>query len=246
MTTQRPLNDKVALIFGRSRGIGAAIVNRLAADGAAVALTYANAADKAAEVADQAGKYGVDAMVIQADSADPQAVRNAVKQVIERFGRIDIVVVNAGILILGTIDDFSLEDLDLMLATNVRGVFVAIQACAPHLSDGGRIITIGSNAAIRTAFAGSSVYSMTKGAVASLVRGIAIDLAPRQITVNNIQPGPTATDMTSAHIDMVRPLIPLGRMGEPEEIASLAGYLAGPGAGFITGASLTVDGGYVA
>ena len=246
MTNQRPLSNKVAIVFGGSRGIGAAIVKRLAADGAAVALTYAKAADKATETADQARTYGVDAMTIQADSTDPQAIRNAVKQAIEHFGRLDIVVVNAGILIMGTVDSFSLEDFDLMLATNVRGVFVAIQACVPHLADGGRIITIGSNTAIRTAFPGGSVYSMTKGAVASLVRGIAIDLAPRQITVNNIQPGPTSTDMTAAHAEAVRPLIPLGRMGGPEEIASLAGYLSGPGAGFITGASLTIDGGYVA
>ena len=143
-------------------------------------------------------------------------------------------------------DTYDLEDFDRMLATNVRGVFVAIQACAPHLTGGGRIITIDSNTAVRTAFPGASVYSMTKGAIASLVRGVAIDLAPRGITVNNIQPGPTATDMTAGHVEMVKPLVPLGRLGEPEEVAGLVAYLASAQAGFVTGSSLTIDGGYVA
>jgi 3-oxoacyl-[acyl-carrier protein] reductase len=240
------LAGKVALVFGGSRGIGAAIVRELAADGAAVALTYAASPDRAAETARAAEVEGVAAITIQADSADAEAVRAAVAQTIARFGRLDIVVVNAGILIHGTIDTYPLEDLDRMLATNVRGVFVAIQAAAPHLTEGGRIITIGSNTAVRTAFPGSSVYSMTKGAVASLVRGLAIDLAPRGITVNNVQPGPTATDMTADLADMVKPLIPLARLGRPAEIAGLVAYLAGPTAGFITGSSVTIDGGYVA
>jgi 3-oxoacyl-[acyl-carrier protein] reductase len=167
-------------------------------------------------------------------------------QTIARFGHLDILVVNAGILIRGTVDMYDLADFDRMVATNVRGVFVAIQASTPHLREGGRIITIGSNTAVRTAFPGASVYSMTKGAVASLVRGIAIDLAPRGITVNNVQPGPTETDMTVVHAEMVKPLVPLGRLGKPEEIAGLVAYLARPEAGFITGSSQTIDGGYVA
>jgi 3-oxoacyl-[acyl-carrier protein] reductase len=184
--------------------------------------------------------------MIKADGADPEGVKDAVAQTVARFGRLDVLVVNAGILIRGTVDTFALEDFDRMLATNVRGVFVAIQASAPHLTDGGRIIIIGSNTAVRTAFPGSSICSMTKGAIASLVRGVAIDLAPRGITVNNVQPGPTATDMTAGHVEMVKPLVPLGRMGEPDEIAGLVAYLASARAGFITGSSLTIDGGYVA
>ena len=241
------LTDKVALVFGGSRGIGAAIVKQLAADGASVALTYANSPEKAAQTARAAAEtQGGPVITIKADSADAKAIRDAVDQTVAHFGRLDIVVVNAGILIRGTVDKYNLEDFDSMLATNVRGVFVAIQASAPHLADGGRIITIGSNTAIRTAFAGSSVYSMTKGAIASLVRGVAIDLAPRGITVNNVQPGPTATDMTAGHVEMVKPFVPLGRMGEPEEVAELVAYLASAKAGFITGSSLTIDGGYVA
>lgn len=221
-------------------------MKQLAADGASVAFTYARSPDRATETARAAEALGVSALAIEADSADPKVVKDAVAQTVAHFGRLDILVVNAGILIRGTVDTYVLEDFDRMLATNVRGVFVAIQACAPHLSAGGRIITIGSNTAVRTAFPGASVYSMTKGAVASLVRGVAIDLAPRAITVNNIQPGPTVTDMVAEHAEMVKPLIPLGRMGRPEEVAGLVGYLASAKAGFITGSSLTIDGGYVA
>ncbi len=246
MNDKIELADKVALVFGGSRGIGAAIVRQLAADGATVALTYAGSPDKAAQTVRAAEQHGVAAIAIKADSADPAAVKDAVTQTVARFGRLDIVVVNAGILIRGTVDAFSLEDFDRMVAINVRGVFVAIQACVPHLPDGGRIVTIGSNTAIRTAFPGASVYSMTKGAVAAMVRGIAIDLAPRAITVNNVQPGPTMTDMTAAHAERITPLIPLRRMGEPDEVAGLVAYLASAKAGFITGASLTIDGGYVA
>src|SRR5712664_3410137 len=246
MSNQPALVDKVALVLGGSRGIGAAIVRRLAADGATVALTYVNSAEKAAETARAAEAHGQPVITIKADSADPEAVVDAVAQTIARFGHLDILVVNAGILIRGTVDTYDLADFDRMVATNVRGVFVAIQAAAHHLPDGGRIITIGSNTAVRTAFPGSSVYSMTKGAIASLVRGVAIDLARRGITVNNVQPGPTSTDMTTSLVEMVKPLVPLGRMGEPEEVAGLVAYLASARAGFITGASLTIDGGYVA
>ncbi|HTF67591.1 MAG TPA: SDR family oxidoreductase [Edaphobacter sp.] len=151
-----------------------------------------------------------------------------------------------GILLMGTVDNFSLEDFDRMIAVNVRAAFVGIQSAAQQMSDGGRIILIGSNTAIRTAFPGGSIYSMTKAALTGLVRGAAIDLAPRAITVNNIQPGPTMTDMSGAHAVLVKNLIPLKRMGDVSEIAGFVAYPASHEAGFITGASLTIDGGYVA
>ena len=246
MRTTPHLKDRVALVLGGSRGIGEAIVRRFAADGASIALTYLTSPEKAAEVARAVGANGGPALAIRADSADAAAVEAAVDQVLDQFGRLDILAVNAGILLRGTVDAFSLDDFDRMVATNIRGVFAAIHFAAPHIQDGGRIITIGSNTAVRTGFPGASIYSMTKAAVAVLVRGVAIDLAPRRITVNNVQPGPTATDMTLGHRDMIRPLIPLGRMGEPAEIAGLVAYLASEEAGFITGASYTIDGGYVA
>ncbi len=202
------------------------------------------APDRAEALTAQLAHEKGEAIALRADSGDAFQVKAAVDQTLTRFARLDIVVVNAGILRLATIDQFSLEDFDRMVAVNVRGVFAALHYAAPHLSKGGRIITIGSNVAVRVGFPGSSVYAMTKTAVAGLVKGAAIDLAPRGVTVNNIQPGPTTTDMTKEHTELVLPLIPLGRMGQTREVAGLVSYLASEEAGFITGASVTIDGAY--
>jgi 3-oxoacyl-[acyl-carrier protein] reductase len=243
MRADRKLTGKVAMVFGGSRGIGTAAVRRLAREGANVALTYVSAPDKAADTVRAIEAEGRTGFAIKADSADPAAIRDAVTQAVDRLGRLDIVVVNAGILRLGDLQSVSLLELDLMLNVNVRGVFLAIQAATAHLSAGGRIITIGSNTAVRSGYPGSSVYAMTKAAVAVMVKGIAVDLAPRGITVNNIQPGPTHTDMTASYIDRITPAIPLKRVGDPDEIAGLVAWLASAESGYMTGSSLTIDGG---
>lgn len=242
------LSGKVALVTGGSRGIGAAIVRRLAADGAAVSFTYASSQDKAKKIVDELTMAGSKILSIHADSADTKAVQHAVELTVEQFGGLDILVSNAGILILNPLDEYSLEDFDRMFAVNVRAAFVGIQAAARHMKQGGRIITIGSVTAERSGFPTSAVYSMTKGAIASMTRGLARDLGPRGITVNNIQPGPTQTDMNPHQDDheRLKPLMALGRLGEDREIAGLAAYLASAEAGFVTGASLTIDGGYLA
>ncbi len=237
---------KVALVTGGSKGIGAGIVRRLAWDGAAVAFTYSSSEEKALQLVGEIESSGGRALALKADSASAEDVQAAVSRAVNAFGALDIFVSNAGICVGGTIDTYSLEDIDRMIAINIRAAFVGIQAAANAMIDGGRIILIGSNTAVRTAFPGASVYSMTKSALTSLVRGAAIDLAPRAITVNNVQPGPTATEMSSPHAEMVKPLIPLRRMGEVSEVAGFVSYLASKEAGFITGASLTIDGGYVA
>jgi 3-oxoacyl-[acyl-carrier protein] reductase len=242
----KSFKGKVAFVTGGSRGIGAGIVRRLASDGASVAFTYSNSEDKALQLVREVESSGGKALALNADSAQVEELQSAVTKATESLGPLDIFVSNAGILMMGTIDTYSLEDFDRMVAINIRAAFIGIQAAARKMKDGGRIIVIGSNTAIRTAFPGGSVYSMTKAALTGLVRGAAIDLAPRAITVNNVQPGPTATDMTSALAEMVKPLIPLKRMGDISEIASFVSYLASEEAGFITGASLTIDGGYVA
>jgi 3-oxoacyl-[acyl-carrier protein] reductase len=244
----RQLAGKVALVTGGSRGIGAAIVNRLAHDGAAVAFTYAASAEKAKSLASGIQARGAKALAIEADSAEPDAVRKAIAQTVSEFGRLDILVNNAGILIRGSVDEYDLADFDRMLAVNVRAVFVAVQAALPHLQPGSRIITTGSVVADRSGFPGASVYSMTKGAVASMTRGLARDLGPRGITVNAIQPGPTETDMIDDETTraIVRPLMALGRTGKDIEVASLVAYLAGPESSFVTGAALNIDGGYLA
>ena len=244
------LAGKVALVTGGSRGIGAAIARRLARDGAAVAVTYNASPEKAEAVVREIEAAGGRALAVRADSADVGAVRNAVATTVETFDGIDVLVNNAGILVLGTVDQYSIDDFDRMVAVNVRAVFVAVQEAARHLKPGGRVINIGSMVADRTmGFPGVSVYGMTKAAVASLTRGLAIDLAPRGITVNNVQPGPTETDMNpkdGPHYDLVVNMLPVKRAGTADEIAGMVSYLASAEAAFVTGASLTIDGGLTA
>jgi 3-oxoacyl-[acyl-carrier protein] reductase len=246
-TMTKSLCGRSALVTGGSRGIGAASVRRLASDGAAVAFTYAASDDKAATLVAEIEADGSEALAIKADSADPQAVQRAVAETVRRFGHLDILVNNAGILLRGPVDAFSLADFDRMFAVNVRAVFAAVQAAVVHMGAGGRIITIGSVTADRTGFPGASVYSMTKAAVAALTRGLARDLGSRGITVNTVQPGPTETDMNQDENirALLRPMLALGRLGKDSEIASLIAYLASPEASFITGAALTIDGGYL-
>ena len=243
------LNDKVALVTGGARGIGAAIVERLASEGAAVAFTYAASAQPAERLADAVQAKGGRALALQADAADADAAAKAVAATAERFGRLDILVANAGIATIKPFDAFTLAEFDRMVAVNVRGVFVVIQAALSHLPEGGRIITIGSTNAERTPFPGGAPYSMTKSAVAGLVRGLAHDLGPRGITVNNVQPGPVDTDMNPADgpmADMMHGFLALPRHARPAEIAGMVAYLASAEAGFVTGASLTIDGGFAA
>lgn len=238
-------NEKVALIFGGARGIGAAIAARLAREGYRIAVTWVSRPDRAEALVTSVQNAGGQALAIRADSADPAAIQSAVDTTLHQYGRLDIAVVNAGVLRLGKIEDFQLDDLDVTLAVNVRGVFLSVQAAVKRMTNGGRIITIGSNTAVRTGHAGSSVYAMSKAAVAAMVQNLALDLAPRRITINNIQPGPIATDMTAAMVEQITAQIPLQRIGQPEEIASLATWLASEESGYMTGASLTIDGGFV-
>ncbi|MCU1733925.1 MULTISPECIES: 3-oxoacyl-ACP reductase family protein [unclassified Pseudomonas] len=249
MSNQSSLSGKVALVQGGSRGIGAAIVKRLAEQGAAVAFTYVSSQAVADDLQQQIRNNGGQALALKADSADAAAVQQAVALTVEQFGRIDILVNNAGVLAVGPLDDFSLEDFDRTLAVNVRSVFVATQAAARHMGEGGRIINIGSTNAERMPFAGGGPYAMSKAALVGLTRGLARDLGPRGITINNVQPGPVDTDMNPAEgkfAESLMGLMAVGRYGRVEEIASFVAYLAGPEATYITGASLTIDGGFAA
>jgi 3-oxoacyl-[acyl-carrier protein] reductase len=241
--------SKTALVTGGSRGIGEAIVRRLAEEGAAVAFTYSASADKANELVASIRDQGGKALAIKADSRAAVDIERAVTTTVEQFGGLNILVNNAGILGLGSVDDFSVEALDEMYAINVRATYIAAKAASKVMNRGDRIITVGSVAGQRSGFPGSSAYSMTKSAITGMIRGLALDFAPRGITVNNIQPGPTATDMNppdAPYLDHAIALVPLGRLGRADEIASMAAYLASDDASFVTGASLTVDGGYLA
>jgi 3-oxoacyl-[acyl-carrier protein] reductase len=243
MNTDASNNEKVALVFGGSRGIGAAAVRRLSRDGFSVALTYVSRPESAQEVVDAVVADGGQAFAVRADSADATALRMAVEKVMAHFGRLDVVVVNAGILRLGMVDTFTLADLDQVLRVNVRGVYVAIQAAVAHMGENGRVITIGSNSAVRPLTPVGTVYGMSKAAVAAMVKGLALDLAPRGIRVNNIQPGPIETEMTAEHIEHIKGMVPLGQVGQTEDIAELVSYLAGASSRYMTGSSLTIDGG---
>ncbi|WP_313711530.1 3-oxoacyl-ACP reductase family protein [Pseudomonas sp.] len=249
MSKQLTLEGKVAFVQGGSRGIGAAIVRRLAREGAQVAFTYVSSAGPAEALAEEVKAAGGQALALRADSADAAALQLAVDDTVKAFRRLDILVNNAGVLAVAPLAEFDLADFDRTLAVNVRSVFVASQAAARYMGQGGRIINIGSTNAERMPFAGGAPYAMSKSALVGLTKGMARDLGPQGITVNNIQPGPVDTDMNPASGEFAESLIPLmaiGRYGQADEIASFVAYLAGPEAGYITGASLTADGGFAA
>ena len=237
----------VALVTGGARGIGAAIVRRLARDGAQVAFTYARSADAANALAAELRTAGGKALALQGDSADAAAIQSAVDETARVLGRIDILVNNAGVYLPGALETFSLADLDQTLAVNVRAVFVATQAATRHMADGGRVVNIGSINAERVPGAGASVYAMSKAAIVGLTRGLARDLGSRGITVNNVQPGPTGTDMNPGdgpNAGGMHSMMAIQRHARADEVAGMVAYLAGPEAGMVTGASLSIDGGF--
>ena len=243
-TQERPLAGKVALVTGGSRGIGAAIAKRLAADGASVAVTYSKGADAAASVVKEIERTGGKALAIQADAAD--AVRNAVERTVTTLGRLDVLVNNAGTIIPMKVEETTLADFDRVFAVNVRGVFVATQAALKHLKTGGRIIMIGSCLGERVFIPGMAPYSATKGAVKMFTQGLARELGARGITVNNVQPGPIDTDLNPASGEWAagqKAAVPLDRYGHAGEVAALVAFVAGPESSYINGANLTVDGG---
>jgi 3-oxoacyl-[acyl-carrier protein] reductase len=240
------LSGKTALVTGASRGIGAAIAKRLAADGARVAVTYTRGADAAAEVVKEIESAGGKAIAIQADATDAKAVTAAVERTVSTFGSLDVLVNNAGTAIPKPFEETTLEEMDRVIDINLRGVFIATQAALKHLPDGGRIITIGSCVGERMMTPGLVAYAATKGAVKMFTQGLAREIGARGITVNNVQPGPIDTDLNPAAGDWAEPQIAntsLKRYGHVEDIAAMVSFVAGPEASYITGASLTVDGG---
>ncbi|PZA13226.1 oxidoreductase [Rhodopseudomonas palustris] len=243
------LAGKRALVTGASRGIGAGIAVELAAKGADVVITYERSAERAAEVVRAIEGNGRRGFAIQANSADPAALKSAVDEAAVKLGGLDILVNNAGIGHVGPITELGLADLDALLNVNVRAVVLASQAAIPHLREGGRIISIGSTLAERVPFAGSTVYAMTKSALHAFTRGLSRELGPHGVTVNLVQPGSIDTDMNPANgeqADQLRALTALGRYGKPEEIAAVVAFLASPAAGLITGAMITADAGFSA
>jgi NAD(P)-dependent dehydrogenase (short-subunit alcohol dehydrogenase family) len=246
MTASLPLSGKRALVTGASRGIGAAIARQLAADGADVAITYEKSADRAEALAAELRALGRKAVAIQADAGSTDGPATAVEGAVAGLGGLDILVNNAGIAGGTLFADQSLEEIDALLNVNVRGVILTTKAALPHLGDGGRIISISSVLADRVPFSGVTVYSASKSALHAFTLGLSRELGPRGITVNLVKPGATDTDMNPADgpdAPGILPSISLGRYGQPHEIASAVAFLAGPGAGYITGTGILVDGG---
>ena len=242
----KQLEGKIALITGGSRGIGAAIAKRLAADGANVAITYTKGADAAASVVKEIESAGGKAIAIQADATDANASKAAVEKTVATFGRLDVLVNNAGTAIPKTFEETTLEELDRVIDINLRGTFVATQAALKHLKSGGRIIMIGSSVGEHVMIPGLVPYSATKGAVKMFTQGLSREVGTRGITVNNVQPGPIDTDLNPAAGDWAAPQkanTALDRYGSVDEVAALVAFVAGPESSYITGANLTVDGG---
>ncbi|HWZ97166.1 MAG TPA: 3-oxoacyl-ACP reductase family protein [Candidatus Dormibacteraeota bacterium] len=240
------LEGKIALVTGGSRGIGAAIAKRLAADGANVAITYSKGADAAASVVKEIERTGRKALAIQADAADSSAVKTAVEKTVDAFGRLDILVNNAGTAIPKPFEEATLEEMDRVIDINIRGVYVATQAALKHMKSGGRVIMIGSAVGERVAAPGLVPYAGTKGAVKMFTQALAREIGSRGITINNVQPGPIDTELNPAAGEWAVPqkaATALDRYGRVDEVAALVAFVAGPESSYITGANLTVDGG---
>jgi 3-oxoacyl-[acyl-carrier protein] reductase len=242
----KKLEGKIALITGGSRGIGAAIAKRLAADGANVAITYTKGVDAAASVVKEIERAGGKAIAIQADASNAGAVEAAVERTVATFGRLDVLVNNAGTAIPKTFEETTLEEMDRVIDINIRGVFIATQTALKHMQNGGRIIMIGSSVGERDLVPGLVPYSATKGAVKMFTQGLSREVGSRGITVNNVQPGPIDTDLNPAAGDWAVPqkaATALNRFGRVDEVAALVAFVAGPESSYITGTNLTVDGG---
>lgn len=240
------LKGKVALVTGGSRGIGSAIARRLAAEGAQVALTYSQSPDRAAEVVRQIEADGGHAVAILADNLDADAVEAAVERTVERFGRLDILVNNAGIFRAAPIEELTRDDFEKTVAINLRAPFLASRLAAARMGEGGRIVSIGSNLAVRVPDEGLSLYSLSKAALIGMTKGLARDLGSKGITANVVHPGSTDTDMNPAGgpgADGQRSLMAIQRFGDAADVAALVAFLASAEAASITGAEFTIDGG---
>jgi 3-oxoacyl-[acyl-carrier protein] reductase len=243
------LEGNVAMVTGGSRGIGAAVAVRLAEEGADVVVTYEKDEARAAEVVGRIEALGRRALALRADSADPKALTAAVDEAAAAFGGLDVLVNNAGVFIVGPLEDLGPEEIDRTLAVNVRAPFAASQAAARHMGEGGRIISIGSNVGERAVFPGLALYSMSKTALIGMTKGLARELGPRGITANLVVPGPTDTDTNPAdgpNAATIAGFTALGRYADPAEVAATVAHLAGADGGYVTGASIHVDGGFAA
>jgi 3-oxoacyl-[acyl-carrier protein] reductase len=245
----RTLEGKVALVIGGTRGIGAAISRRMATDGASVAIIYLNRSAEAEALESELIDEGSAIYLVQADVTDPNALNKAIDNVAQHFGRLDVLVSVAGMAIVGPLESYADDAFDKIFALNVRAPFLAAQKASTVMVGGGRIITIGSIVADRMPGDGGTLYAASKAALGGMTRGLARDLGERGITANLVQPGPIDTERNPAdgpNAAANRTPLAISRHGTPDEVASLVAYLATADAGFITGATYNIDGGWSA
>ena len=240
---------KVALVTGASRGIGAAVAERLARDGFAVMINYAQSAGPAEEVAARVSAAGGRAATSQADVSDPAAVARLFDETIARLGGIDVLVNNAGVMSLASISQTGDDDFDRMVAINLKGTFNTLREAAKHMRAGGRVINF-STSIVGMLLPTYGAYAATKAGVEALTSIFAKELRGRGITVNAIAPGPTATDLFLSGkppelVERMAKMAPLERLGSPEDIAAAVSFLAGPDAGWVNGQTLRANGGIV-
>ncbi|KAL2864392.1 uncharacterized protein BJX67DRAFT_361537 [Aspergillus lucknowensis] len=242
------LSGKVALVTGASRGIGRATALALAKDGASVVVNYISASSAADEVV---AEIGADrAIAVQADVSKRADIARLVKETVDRFGKIDILVLNAGLLWQkGDLASITEEDFDRLFAANVRGPLFTVQEAEPHIPDGGRVLLFSTSLAAFSMIAPNYLlYTATKGAVEQMTRVLAKDLGRRGVTVNTIAPGPIGTEAyyvgkTEQMVQMQSNIAPAGRLGKPEEVASVVSFLAGEESQWVNGQTVRINGG---
>ncbi|WMX44291.1 SDR family oxidoreductase [Streptomyces roseicoloratus] len=243
------MNGKAVLVTGGSRGMGAATAVRLAREGADVAFTYVRGEEQAREVAARIEEAGGKAFPLRADAGDAGDAAGAVEWAADALGRLDVLVNNVGVGLLGPLESISLADVDRVLAVNVRSAFLASQAAAARMEEGGRIVTIGTCMTQRVPGPGGTLYTTSKAALVGLTKALARELGGWGITANIVHPGPTDTDMNPAdgpYAEGQARMTALGRFGTAEEVAAMVAFLAGPDARYVTGAEFSVDGGHAA
>ncbi|MBC2581702.1 SDR family oxidoreductase [Clostridium sp. DJ247] len=245
----KSLEGKVAIVTGASRGIGSAIAKQLAALGAKVVVNYSSSPEKAEKIVEEITKLGEKAVAIKADVSNIKDVERLFSETINEFGKVDILINNAGVILYKLLSDVTEEEFDKLFNINVKGTYFACQQAMKHMEANGRIVNF-STSIVGGMFPTYSVYAATKGAVEQITRQLAKEFGHKKITINTVAPGPVNTELfnvgkTEQQIEAIKQINAFGRLGEPEDIANVIEFLVSDKAQWVTGQTLRVNGGYV-